>query len=92
MTKSQWIDRAAKESGMTKKQMEQAYDALFATLEDTLAAGEAVQITGFGSFNVRTSAARMGRNPKTNEAIQIPASRRVVFLPGKKLKDKVNEA
>ena len=92
MTKSQWIDRAAKESGMTKKQMEQAYDALLATLEDTLAAGEAVQITGFGSFNVRTSAARMGRNPKTNEAIQIPASRRVVFLPGKKLKEKVNEA
>ena len=92
MTKSQWIDRAAKQSGMTKKQMEQAYDALLATLEDTLAAGEAVQITGFGSFNVRTSAARMGRNPKTNEAIQIPASRRVVFLPGKKLKEKVNEA
>ncbi len=92
MTKSQWIDRAAKNSGMTKKQLEQAYDALLATLEDTLAAGETVQITGFGSFAVRQSAARMGRNPKTNEAIQIPASRRVVFLPGKKLKEKVNEA
>ena len=92
MTKTQWIDRAAKESGMTKKQLEQAYDALFTTLENTLAEGETVQITGFGSFAVRQSAARMGRNPKTNEAIQIPASRRVVFLPGKKLKEKVNEA
>lgn len=92
MTKSQWIDSAAKAAGMTKKQMEQAYDALQATLEATLASGESVQVTGFGTYAVRQTPARMGRNPKTNEAIQIPASRRVVFLPGKKLKEKINEA
>lgn len=92
MTRSQLIDCAAKNGGMTKKQMEQAYNALLATLENTLAAGETVQLTGFGSFAVRQSNARMGRNPKTNETIQIPASRRVVFLSGKKLKEKVNEA
>ncbi len=92
MTKSQWIEAAAKQSGLTKKQMTEAYDALAQTFQKTILAGESVQISGFGSFAVRTKEAHKGRNPKTNEILDIPASRRLVFLPAKTLKDKLNEA
>ena len=91
MKKSEWISRAAKNSGMTKKQVEQAYDALEDVLVEALQSGEAVQISGFGSFEVRTKEARTGRNPQTNEIIEIPASRRLVFLCGKKMKETINE-
>ncbi len=91
MTKSQWIDRAAKNSGMTKKQLEQAYDALASAFCDALQSGETVQISGLGSFSVRTKEAHTGRNPKTNETITIPTSRRLVFLCGKKMKETINE-
>ncbi len=92
MKKTQLIEKAAEKSGLTKKQLDAAYEALAATLTETLAAGESVQITGLGTFNVRTIAAHTGRNPKTNETITIPETRRVSFSAGKKLKDSVNEA
>ncbi len=92
MTKSQWIEKTAKKTGMSKKDTAAAYDALFSVLEETLTAGESVQITGFGTFAVREKAAYTARNPKTGAPVEIPASRRVVFLPGKTLKDKINEA
>ena len=92
MTKSQWIDAAAKESGMTKKQLNDAYDALAKVFGERIAEGESVQLSGFGTFSVRTRDARMGRNPKTGEALEIPSTRRLVFLPAKTLKDKINEA
>ena len=90
MKQTQLIDRAAKESGMTKKDLAQALDALLGAIEGTLAEGEAVQITGFGNFNVKDQAARTGRNPSTNETIEIPASRRVTFSASKVLKEKLN--
>lgn len=92
MTKSQWIDAAAKESGMTKKQLNDAYDALASVFCEKIAEGESVQLSGFGSFSVRTREARTGRNPKTGETLQIPSTRRLVFLPAKTLKEKINEA
>ena len=92
MTKSQWIEKTAKQTGMSKKDLTAAYEALFNVFEETLTAGESVQITGFGTFAVREKAAYTARNPKTGEPVAIPASRRVVFLPGKTLKDKINEA
>jgi DNA-binding protein HU-beta len=55
-----------------------------------LVAGEGVQLVGFGGFSVKDVAARTGRNPKTNEVVEIPASRRVTFSASKTLKDKVN--
>ena len=91
MKKSEWISRAAKNSGLTKKQIEEAYDALADVLCDALQAGDTVQISGFGSFEVRTTEEHIGRNPKTNETITIPATRRLVFLCGKKMKEKINE-
>ena len=90
MTKTQLIEKAAKDSGLTKKQVAEAYDALLAAFNETVAGGESVQIAGFGTFAVKTRAARQGRNPRTNETIEVPASRYVAFSAGKALKDKVN--
>lgn len=90
MTKIQLIEKAAKDSGMTKKDIAAAFDALYNAFAETVAAGEGVQIAGFGNFAVKERAARTGRNPRTNETIEIPASRYVAFTAGKALKDKLN--
>ncbi len=91
MKKSEWIDSAAKRAGMSKKEMTRAYNALEDRLHEALINGEEVQISGFGTFVVRQKPSRMGRNPKTNETIEIHPSKHVVFLPGKKIKEKINE-
>ena len=91
MKKTELIQKAAQASGMSKKDIAQALDALLGTIEDTLAQGEGVQITGFGSFAVKEQAARTGRNPQTNETIEIPASRRATFSASKTLKEKLNQ-
>lgn len=90
MTKTQLIEKAAKDSGLSKKSVIAAYDAINAAFLEALAKGEGVQIAGFGSFTVKTRAARKGRNPRTNEVINVPASKYVAFSAGKALKDKVN--
>lgn len=90
MTKTQLIDQIAKETGLTKKNVGEVVDAVFASMANSLAAGEAVQIAGFGNFAVKERAARAGRNPKTGETIQIAASRAAAFSPAKALKDKLN--
>ncbi len=76
--------------GLTKKAAGEAFDAIFGHIQETLAGGDKVQIAGFGTFQVSHRAARKGRNPKTKEPIQIPASKSVRFKPGKQLKDAVN--
>ena len=90
MTKTQLVDKIAKDTELTKKQAAEAVDAMIAAMQDALVAGEGVQLVGFGGFSVKDVAARTGRNPKTNEAVEIPASRRVTFSASKTLKDKVN--
>ena len=90
MTKTQLIEKIAKENELTKKQVAEIVDAWIAAVENTLAEGESVQIAGFGAFAVKEIAAHMGRNPRTNEAVEIPASRRVTFSASKTLKDKLN--
>ncbi len=92
MTKTQLIDKIAKENGMTKKAAGEALDAVVNSIQNALAEGEQVQLAGFGAFAVKEIAAHAGRNPKTNEAIEIAASRRVTFSASKTLKDKLNEA
>jgi DNA-binding protein HU-beta len=67
-------------------------DAFLETIGDTLKAGEKVTITGFGTFTPKDTAARPGRNPKTGEPLQVEASRKVRFTPGKELKDKIHLA
>ena len=92
MTKTQLIDQIAQNSEMTKKQAGEALDAVVSAMAQSLLAGEELRLAGFGSFSVKTVAARTGRNPRTNETVEIPASRRVTFSASKTLKDKLNEA
>jgi len=76
--------------GLTKKQVVEVFDAIFDTIGNCLAAGDRVAVTGFGSFQISERAERQGRNPRTGQAITIPASSNVRFKPGKELKDRVN--
>lgn len=87
--KAELIDNVAATTGLTKKDATAAVDAVFTTIQDALAKGEKVQLIGFGNFEVRERAARKGRNPQTNEEIQIPASKVPAFKAGKALKDAV---
>ncbi len=90
MKKSDLVEAVMKAAEIeTKKQSEQAVDALFDTITKTLSRGEEVAITGFGSFRVAKRAARMGVNPKTGEKIQIAASIKPKFRAGKLLKEAV---
>ena len=89
MTKTQLIDKIAKETGISKKNVAEVCDSLFASVTESLVAGEATQISGFGAFAAKDRPARTGRNPKTGESIQIAASRSVVFTASKTLKEKI---
>jgi nucleoid DNA-binding protein len=74
----------------TQKQAKEAVDCMLQTITEALTAKENVQIAGFGTFKVSSRKARTGRNPKTGEAIQIPAANVPKFVAGKALKDAVN--
>jgi len=87
--KAQLVDDVASKTGLTKKDAAAAVDAVFGSVQSTLAKGEKVQLIGFGNFEVRQRAARKGRNPQTAKEIQIPASKVPAFKPGKALKDAV---
>ena len=91
MTKAELIANVAKKAELTQKDTEAAVNAFFSTVQESLAAGENVQVIGFGSFEVRERAARVGRNPQTGEEIQIAAAKVPAFKPGKALKDAVNK-
>jgi DNA-binding protein HU-beta len=90
MTKPGLVEAVMKEAGLeTKVQAQKVVDAVFDTIVKTMGRGEEVAITGFGTFRVAKRAARMGRNPKTGEAIQIKASTKPKFRAGKVLKEAV---
>jgi DNA-binding protein HU-beta len=89
MTKTELITITAEKTGMTKKDAEKAVSAVLEAIAADLAAGNRVQLAGFGTFETKTRAARTGRNPKTNETIEIAASTSVGFKPAKALKDAV---
>ena len=72
MNKTELINEVAKKCGISKKDAEKAVNATVDTIADTLAAGDKVQLVGFGSFETNNREARMGRNPKTKEAFEIP--------------------
>ena len=83
MNKTELIAEVSKKTGMPKKDAERAVNATVDTIAETLAANGKVQLVGFGSFEVKQREARMGRNPKTKEPIEIPASKIPVFKAGK---------
>lgn len=78
------------ESGLTKADAEKALNAFLHQVEKALKEGDKVQLTGFGSFEIKNRAERTGRNPRTKETVVIPASKVPVFKAGKSLKDAVN--
>jgi len=89
MNKAELIIATAEKAGLTKKDTEAAITAAIAVITENLAQDEKVQLVGFGSFEVKSRAERIGRNPKTKEQIKIPASKMPVFKAGKALKDAV---
>ncbi len=90
MNKQELINAVAEKAGLSKKDIEAAVNAVINTITDALAEGDTVKIVGFGNFEVKTRAARQGRNPSTNEPIEIPACKAPVFKAAKALKDAVN--
>ena len=91
MNKTELVAVVAEKSGITKKDAERVVSATFETITAQLMKGEKVQISGFGIFEVKKREARIGRNPRTKEAIEIPASNAPVFKPSKALKDTVSK-
>ncbi|MBV8902982.1 MAG: integration host factor subunit beta [Acidobacteriia bacterium] len=92
MTKSELVEQLAKRLECSKQESDRVLEAVVETLRSALANGEKIDLRGLGSFKVRESKPRQGRNPKTGETIQIPAKRSAAFRPGKELAVLLNRA
>ena len=91
MTKAELVTSIAEKTGLTKKDSEKALAAFVDTVTETLAKGDSIQLVGFGTFEVRERAAREGINPRTQEKIEIAATKVPAFKAGRALKDAVSE-
>jgi len=92
MTKSELIEIiAAKQTQLSAKDVELAVKTLLEQMSETLAAGNRIEIRGFGSFSLHYRAPRIGRNPKTGESVGLAGKYVPHFKPGKELRDRVNE-
>ena len=91
MTKADLIDAIANGADLSKIKAEEALTVVLEEIKKSVTNGDTVQLVGFGSFSAGSRAARMGRNPKTGEAIKISASKTVKFSAGKAFKDAVNK-
>jgi DNA-binding protein HU-beta len=90
LNKAELVDVVAREAGTTKKDAETIINTMMETIVKRVAAGERVTLVGFGTFEARQRRARTGRNPKTNEPLQIPAKRVAGFRVGKEFGEAVN--
>ena len=91
LTKAQLADLLFEHIGLNKRESKDMVDAFFDLIAQSLIDGTDVKLSGFGNFQIRTKAPRPGRNPRTGEAIKIPASKQAKFKAGKELKDAVNK-
>ena len=89
MNKTELIAAVAEKAGLTKKDAERVVNATVEAITESLVKGDKVSVSGFGIFEVKTREARVGRNPRTKETIQIPATRLPAFKASKTLKDAV---
>ena len=89
MNKTDLIAIAAEKTGMTKKDTERILNTAIEAITGSLVKGEKVQLSGFGTFEIKEREARIGRNPRTGEAVEIPATRVPDFKASKALKDNV---
>lgn len=92
MNKTELIDQIAKGTGLTKIETEAVVDAVLTLVRQELVSGGQVDLRGFGSFQVKARAARVARNPRTNEAVPVPAHYAPFFKPSRDLRDVVAEA
>lgn len=90
MNKAELVAQVAKDSELSKDAAEKAVDALFKNIEKALSEEDTVRIVGFGNFQVAHRKASIGRNPRTGEAVDIPASKVPKFRAGKALKEACN--
>ena len=90
MNKNELISDVADRSGLSKVDAAKAIDGMISSIESALKSGDDVRIVGFGTFSVSNRAATTGRNPRTGEAISIPASKQPKFKAGSPLKAAVN--
>ena len=90
MNKTELVAAVAAKAELSKKDAEAAVNAVFDSVKDALAEGDKVSLIGFGTFSVKTRAARTGLNPRTKETIEIPESKVPAFKAGSALKDAVN--
>ena len=91
MNKAELVTAVAERSGLSKKDSEKAVNATLESITNTLETGEKVQLVGFGVFEVKNRGVRVGRNPRTKEEIEIPASRVPQFKAGKALKEAIGK-
>lgn len=89
MNKTELVAAVAAKAELSKKDAEGAVNAVFDSVKDALAEGDKVSLIGFGTFSVKTRAARTGLNPRTKETIEIPESKVPAFKAGSALKDAV---
>lgn len=90
MNKADLVNSLSEKTGLTKTKSNQAIDALVETISEALKGGDKVTLVGFGTFTTSQKEARMGRNPKTGESLEIPAKRVAKFKPGTELSKSVN--
>lgn len=90
MNKEDMVGILAQKTGFIRRDAETAIDTVFQIITDALASGDKVQIVGFGTFEVKDRAPRVGRNPKANTPVAIPARKSPAFKPGKGLKEAVD--
>ena len=90
MNKNDLVSEVSSSAGLSKADSAKAVDGVFEAISGALSSGGDVRIVGFGTFSVANRKATTGRNPRTGEAIQIPASKQPKFKAGKGLKDAVN--
>lgn len=87
MTKKEILTEMSKDAGITYLQADKAFKTILETVKKTLKKGKRVTLSEFGSFEVKRSKARKGRNPRTGEAISIPPKKRIKFNPSQSFKD-----
>lgn len=90
MNKEDMISALSKKTGLIRRDAEMAFDTVFQIITDALSAGEKVQVVGFGTFEVKDRAPRVGRNPRANTPVIIPACKSPVFRAGKALKEVID--
>ena len=90
MNKNDLVASVASSAGLSKSDAAKAVDAVFGSISSSLSGGNEVRLVGFGTFSVTRRRATEGRNPRTGERIQIPASNQPKFRAGKALKESVN--